>query len=295
MSQLNHQHLYYFWSAVKEGSITKASQKLFLSQSTISDQIIKLEKFLGHTLLVRQKKGLILTEEGKVVVGYANDIFNSTHELINTFRGGRLTKSYRISIGIDDNVSRQAAFKLLTAVFEHPLHPTVDSYEGNYDEHITYLRMHSLDLILSDQNIHEKSGEYLQSEVGQFEMVFMASPMLARKIKSFPADLTKIPLILPALSSPLTSSFERFFIQSKIKPNVVGRIQDVELMKLLVVRGLAAGPFHVIAVGQELKDKRLVKLGTGPIGIKKTLWLIAKKRLRMNPIAVDLLKNWELK
>ena len=71
MEYPNYQHLTYFYWVAKEGSISKASHVLRLSQSTISAQLRTLENQLGLKLFDKKGRGLIMTEEAKVVYSYA--------------------------------------------------------------------------------------------------------------------------------------------------------------------------------------------------------------------------------
>ena len=54
-----------FYIVAEEGNITKASEKLFISQPAVSQSIKKLEEQIGGILFLRSNKGLVLTEEGK--------------------------------------------------------------------------------------------------------------------------------------------------------------------------------------------------------------------------------------
>ena len=88
MIPLNHQHLYYFWVVAREGSVSKAAEKLFLTQPTVSGQLAQLEKFLGKKLFAREKNRLVLTEEGRFVLDYANHIFNTSEEMLEALQHG---------------------------------------------------------------------------------------------------------------------------------------------------------------------------------------------------------------
>ena len=62
MKGLNYQHLFYFWSVVRAGSITKACRELRLAPPTVSAQLRRLEEQLGEKLLTRSGRGLVPTE-----------------------------------------------------------------------------------------------------------------------------------------------------------------------------------------------------------------------------------------
>lgn len=76
MEWLNYRHLLYFWTVAREGAIARASAELRLAQPTISGQIRQLEGMLGEKLLIRKGRNLVLTETGRLVYRYADEIFS---------------------------------------------------------------------------------------------------------------------------------------------------------------------------------------------------------------------------
>ena len=74
MEWMNYHHLLYFWTVVRTGSIAKASEELRVSSP--NDHSCSLEANFGDKLLRRSGRNLVLTEMGRVVFGYAEDIFN---------------------------------------------------------------------------------------------------------------------------------------------------------------------------------------------------------------------------
>ena len=87
--------LKYFYEAVNIGNITKASEKMLVSQPAITKAIKELENELNTTLLERSKKGVIPTEEGKILYEHIKVMFqdfNSTLNILETSKnkGGHL-------------------------------------------------------------------------------------------------------------------------------------------------------------------------------------------------------------
>src|SRR4051812_17124850 len=99
---LNYHHLLYFWTVAKEGSVTKASKHLRLAQPTISAQLKALEDTLGEKLLVREGRGVKLTEMGQVVFQYAEEIFNLGRELVHTVQHRPIGRPLELRVGITD-------------------------------------------------------------------------------------------------------------------------------------------------------------------------------------------------
>jgi LysR family transcriptional activator of nhaA len=87
MDWLNYHHLHYFWMIAREGTIARACEKLRLAQPTLSGQMRLLETALGEKLFARKGRTLELTDVGRVVFRYAEEIFSLGRELTDTLKG----------------------------------------------------------------------------------------------------------------------------------------------------------------------------------------------------------------
>ena len=295
MILVNHHHLYYFWVVAKEGSVTKACEKLYLAQPTVSGQIIQLEKFLGRKLFERQKRKLILTEGGHLVLDYANTIFGVTQEMLDALKDRPAKRTLRIQLGIVDQVSKQVAEKLLKEIYLFHKNTVVTAHEGSLANMLGELDSCVVDLVLSNIDVPiEKADDYLKEEIGKSPIFFAAAPALARKVKRFHHDLAKIPLLLPSHTSPMGSEVRLFLSHHKVEPRVIAEIQDVELLRRLALGGIGAAPFSPFTVTQDVKEGKLQYLSKIRAVATKTIWLIAKKRQLFNPIAQHLFQNYRL-
>ena len=95
--RLNYQHLLYFWAVVRTGSLTKACEELALSAPTVSAQLRTLEERLGEKLLAKSGRNLVPTEVGKLVFGYANEIFTLGQEMLDALEQRPSTRPLRRS------------------------------------------------------------------------------------------------------------------------------------------------------------------------------------------------------
>ena len=101
MEWLNYHHLLYFRTVAKEGSLRKASEKLHVSQSSISAQVSALEAALGEKLFRPSGRSKVLTEIGRVVMGYADDIASLGSEMMNTVKHRAGTRPIRFHVGVE--------------------------------------------------------------------------------------------------------------------------------------------------------------------------------------------------
>ena len=98
MEWLNYHHLLYFWTVAREGSVARASEHLRLAQPTISGQVRALEHALGERLFARSGRRLVLTDVGRVVYGYAEEIFSLGGELMDTLKNRPTGRPVRLVV-----------------------------------------------------------------------------------------------------------------------------------------------------------------------------------------------------
>src|SRR5690606_31581476 len=109
---LNYHHLLYFWTVAKEGSVARATQRLRLAQPTISGQIRQLERQLDVKLFQRQGRNLVLTDVGRVVYRYADEIFGLGRELMDVLENRPTGRPLRLTVGVAEGVPKLIAHRL---------------------------------------------------------------------------------------------------------------------------------------------------------------------------------------
>ena len=113
MAPLNYHHLRYFWTVARLGSIARATEELHLTQPGISAQLRTLELSLGEQLFSRSGRTLTLTETGRVVFRYADEIFSTGRELQETLAGRSAGRPLRLTVGVVDALPKLLTYRLL--------------------------------------------------------------------------------------------------------------------------------------------------------------------------------------
>src|SRR6056297_1427367 len=112
---LNYHHLRYFQAVAHEGSLTRAAERLNISQSALSTQIRQLESQLGQALFERRGRALHLTEAGRIALDHADTIFATGNDLLATLsQSGRARRALRI--GAQATLSRNFQLGFLRPV-----------------------------------------------------------------------------------------------------------------------------------------------------------------------------------
>lgn len=286
MIPLNYHHLYYFYVVATEGSIAKAKDRLLLAQPTISGQIRELEAALGRPLFERKKQRLHLTGEGRFVLDYAHRIFDLGREMADSLKDRPSEGRLRAQLGLVTGTPREIAQALvdeLLAAFPKA-HLTVR--EDDLGDLTEELRAHRLDLILSDSPLPgEEPGEFLSRLAGRVPVQLAAAPALARTLTPLPRALDGAPVILPAQPSQVSRQVLERFGRWKVKPDIVAEVQDLELARRLALAGRGIAPLNRLTLAAGAESGRLIPLATPPLGVYEPVYLIARQRRWLNPLA----------
>jgi LysR family transcriptional activator of nhaA len=151
-TDINFRHLYYFWVVANEGGITRAAERLGLAVQTVSSQLTLLEQSLGKTLFAQQGRRLVLTEAGRLALGYADQIFllgEQMQEALNEFDSGRI----RLTVGISDSLPKLSAYRMLEAVMQMDRKVRIVCYEDQFEALLADLALHKLDVVLTDREV----------------------------------------------------------------------------------------------------------------------------------------------
>lgn len=238
MSWLNYHHLLYFWTVARAGSIAKASQELRLAQPTISAQLKLLEDSLGHKLFERQGRRLVLTDVGRTVLRYADDIFRLGNELKNVLNGLPSGQQLRFSVGVTDVIPKLVAERLLQPAFDVSPDIRITCREGPLPQLLASLALHELDAVLADAPSSEPvSIRAFNHLLGKCGVSFFAAPRLAHLSRGFPRSLDSAPLLLPSESSSVRRSLDLWFNSQGVHPLVVGDFDDSALLQAFGQRG----------------------------------------------------------
>lgn len=287
MAWLNYHHLLYFWTVAREGTIARACAQLHLTQPTISGQLRSLEKALGAKLFTRVGRNLALTDTGRVVFQYANEIFSLGRELQHTLQGRPSGRSLRLLVGVVDTLPKQIAYRLLEPALRLAEPVQIKCDQGRFDYLLGQLAVNALDVVLADAPVHPSTKiRAFNHLLGECGVGLWASPRLAARYRrGFPRSLNGAPVLLPAENTVLRRSLEQWFDAEGIRPLVRGDFADPGLLKEFGRGG--AGVFAVrTAVEQETRRQFRVRL-VGRIGsIRERFYAISVERKLKHPAVV---------
>jgi len=287
MAWFNYHHLLYFWTVAREGSIARACGQLHLTQPTISAQLRSLEKALGAKLFDRVGRNLVLTETGRVVYRYADEIFTLGRELQDTLQGRPPGRPLRLVVGVADTLPTPIAYRLIEPALRLPEPVQVVCERSKLEELLTRLAVHTLDVVLADAPISPalkvRAFNHLLGECG---ISFFGTPgLVAAHRRGFPRSLDGAPVLLPAENTVLRRSLEQWFEAERIRPVVRGEFADPTLLKVFGQNG--AGLFAVrSAVERETRRQFRVRLLGRVESIRERFYAISVERKLKHPAVV---------
>ena len=260
---LNYHHLRYFWAVAHEGSLRLAAEKLHVSPPSISTQITELEASLGEKLFRRKGRANVLTDAGQVALRYADEIFSLGQEMTNAIKQRPSSEAIRLHVGVADALPKLITHEILRPVFAMDQTVHVICREGKLDDLLSQLASHRLDIVLADEPASSSHNfRAFNHKLGESNVTICAAPELAKRLKrGFPGSLHGAPALMPAESTSLRRSLEKWFHDIDVKPIVVADFEDAALMKVVATEGKgfialpsvvakdAAARYDLVAIG----------------------------------------------
>ena len=287
MEWLNYHHLYYFWVVAKEESITRGGERLRLAPSTVSMQISRLEESLGGKLFRRVGRNLEMTELGRVVFRYADEIFALGLELIDTVKGRVVSGPLRFEVGIVDALPKLMARRILEPAMALPEGLRLACHEGKEKQLLAELAVHNLDIVLTGSPVKPglsvKAYSHLLGECG---VTFCAVESLAGPLRQgFPQSLNNARMLLPTPMSALRGGLDQWFSSLGIRPEIAGEFDD---HALLTVFGQAGD--GVFAVPSLIEQEVCLQHNVAIIGrsdaVREHYYAISVERIIKHPAVV---------
>jgi LysR family transcriptional activator of nhaA len=284
MDWLNYHHLLYFWTVAREGTIARAGEKLHLGQPAISTQLRQLEQSLGQKLFQKSGRNLELTEMGRMVYRYADEIFSLGREMLDSVKGRPTGKPVRFVVGIVDVLPKLIAKRLLEPALQLSDPLKLVCIEDSLERLLSELALHNVDIVLSDTPVtgamRIRAFNHL---LGESYMAVFGTKELARKYrKGFPKSLNGAPFLLQGRASAVRRSLETWFDSHDLHPQIRAEFDDSALLKVFgqAGEGLFAAPF---VINDEICRQHEVELVGEIPSVREHFYAISAERRIKHP------------
>lgn len=284
MAALNYKHLRYFWMVAKAGGVARAGERLHLSPQSISSQLRLLEDALGEALLRRAGRKLELTDAGRLVLGYADEIFTLGEELQAALRQRPAGRTAPLRVGVADVVPKSLAYRLLEPTMRLPEPLRVICREGRLGDLLADLALHRLDLVIADRplptTINVRGFSHLLGESG---LAFFAAAGLAHSCAgAFPRCLDGLPLLLPGEDAAVRAPLTRWFDEQRLVPRIVGEFDDSALLNAFGQAGAGVFAAPSVLAAQIVAQYGVIELGR-TAAVSEQFYAISVERRLSHP------------
>lgn len=292
MRHLNYNHLLYFWTVAREGSIARASVALHLTPQTISGQLKLLEESIGEPLFQRVGRGLVMTETGQLVNQYAEEIFSLGAELNQRVRGKVPGAPVALNVGIVNSIPKLIAYRVIEPALKLQEEIRVICWEGNLEKLLGDLAVHRLDLVISDRPIPTGLNvKAYNHALGESDVSFFAPARMARRFKRrFPRSLIDAPVLLPVNTSALRRKLDDWFDRQGVVPRVVAEFDDSALLKAFGEAGIGLFPAPAVIAAEIERTYRSRVVGVAE-GVRETYFAISPERKLKHPAVVEITQS----
>lgn len=291
MAALNFKHLRYFWMVAKTGSIARAAEQLHLAPQSISGQLSEFDKVLGVELFLRVGRNLELTDAGRRILSYAEEIFTLGDELLEVLHDRNSVKTPPFKVGIADCVSKLVAYRLVNPALALDEPVRLVCREGRLSSLLAELAIHRLDMIIADRpmptNLNVRGYSHLLGESGL--SVFGTRSLTKLLSGGFPAMLDHAPFLLPGEDVAIRPKLIQWLETSDLRPRIVGEFDDSALMKAFgqAGAGLFVAPTAIAA--HVCEQYKVVEIGRID-SVVEQLYAITTDRRLTHPAIVAISK-----
>jgi LysR family transcriptional regulator for metE and metH len=282
---LETRHLMLVHEIAAQGGVTRASKRLFLTQSAVSHQLLDLERRLGTRLFYRAGKRMVPTVAGQRVLEAAQSTLGRLQELEDELR--------RIALG------QEAVLRLSTQCYTcyHWLPSMLGEYQRRFPhvdvQIIAEATCQPVPALLDGRIdlgvVHEDSGDerLCFTKLFRDEMLLLVSSehRLARKRYMEPEDLRGEHLILYGIPLPESLFYQEVLVPSGVQPRKISHIQLTEAIVELVRANVGVTVLARWAAAPYLADGRLVGLRISARGLARQ-WYAAT--IKQNPVPLHL-------
>lgn len=284
---MNLHHLRLFRAVATEGSLTRAAEKLNLSQSALSTQIRALEAALGHDLFERQGRRLVLTEAGRIALDHADAIFLTVEDLSAVMRERGLARR-AVRVGALATLSRNFQMAFLRPLVGRDVEVILRS--GSQAELLRDLEALALDVVLTNLAPPREGGTAWQVHpIGEQPVSLIGTPRRAAGLAMEPL-LRSQPLVLPTKDSALRGAFDALMARFGITPRIAAEADDMAMLRLLAREDAGLAVIPPIVVRDELSAGTLVEVAQLD-GIREHFMAVTRPRRFPHPVVEELLRG----
>ena len=224
----------YFVMVAQTGSFSQAAKELFISQSTLSQQIQQLENEVGVKLLERNTRKVTLSEYGQEFLPYAKNLIYDAEACLGSIMDVRNMATGKLVIGVTYTFSSVMVDVLKEFIRDYP-GIRLSIRTALMEELMDMLERNEIDLALCYDPGHKydniESTELFRSGIC---VIARDTHPLAQKVSISLEELSRLKLALPVSGMQARDKFDSVLAEKGIKMNIAVEVNDMQILQKLV-------------------------------------------------------------
>ena len=247
-----------FYAVAETKSFSKASELLLISQPAISYAIKELEDNLNTKLFIRERKGVILTEDGEKLMHYLQKAFRNIVQAERVITEKEDVMGV-VRLGIYSHISQFMLPKIIKDFIK--IHPNVkfSIFQAANNDMTEELRRRDLDFVIMQYPVFLSDSNYNEEIICQLDTCFYGNKEMYERFKN-PKEDDIYPLVLPFSGYADIDSLEEKLKSNNIKFTSSIRSYSSETTIKFVKDGLGIGWGLKKLIEEDLKKKELYEI-----------------------------------
>ncbi len=279
MEILDYHKLKIFKVVADVKSFSKASELLFLTQPTITQQIKKIENYLGITLFKRDKKGVYLTREGKEFYKCVEKILEDYRLLEEKISDLKLKKSSSLFIGASSTIGEYLLPTLLTDFFNSKGYVKTNLFIGNSKEVEEGILSKTFYIGLVEDEI--TSSKFVKYKFYEDEIVLIASSKNKMENEINLSDISKFEIIFREKGSGTRNTVQKFLKKKNINIYPIMEVGSSKAIAKIVENSPLLGFVSKLVVEDKIKEGKLRIIKINDLSIKRYFYYITQKNINL--------------
>jgi DNA-binding transcriptional LysR family regulator len=279
---INLNQLRSFYQAAKHMNFSTAAKRLFITQPAVTAQVKHFEDYLELKLFKKRGGKLYLTDEGKTIYEYAQQIFECEKEIENAVEEIKKLSRGTLRLGTARTYARYFMPFLIYHFREYYPHITIRLDEGSSEDMIQSLFDLKNELAIVSKAKESKDIRFVSFSHEPLILILAPDHHLARKKAVSVQELSNETIIMKETGSGTRRLVNGLFATNGYSPKVLMEMSDAEMIKLLVQHGEGISFLVREVVARELKERKLVSV---PLKGKKMFLDVSIGYLKNQPLS----------
>ena len=288
--ELNYHHLRYFWAVAREGNLTRAAERLHVSQSAVSAQIRKLEDALGHALFERAGRTLRLTAAGRTTLDYAHTIFETGEELLQVLDDEATGARRTLRVGVQATLSRNFQIGFLAPLLNRD-DVALEVRSGPLGDLLERLSAFQLDVVLtSSVPARAREDRWVSHTIDEQPVSLIGHPRARKRARTLRELLTEERFVVPTKESSIRMGFDALAAELATTPRIAAEVDDMAMLRLVARSHAGLTVIPPIVVQDEL-DAGSLALRMQLPGLVERFFAVTAERQPPHPLLHGLLQR----